>query len=287
MGGTKRILLQGFGLILCAALILSCHSNKVVSSYGKRKYTKGWFLFKRKSVDSRAAKGKDTSLTHTYVKLPVPENKNPVSTVAPIKEDEQGHKKHHAKKDSANANVKSNLPETAQKVEKDKTKTPEPPDPILLKLLVLIIVLAGISVFTTGLITPIIVWGISQNFLLATGLALSFFALLLSVDTTLGIYAKTKGDAKQYNLGKPAWILSLWATPLVAFLYATVKTSLISNLLLVQISTIGLFFAGASVLLSVILAIKALCVDDRHKGKAVFALVIDALLITAGILLFL
>lgn len=72
----------------------------------------------------------------------------------------------------------------------------------------------------------------------------------------------------------------------MALLYATVKTSLIANLLLVQFTTIDLFVAGACVLLSLIFAIKAFFVDHKHKEKAVFALIIDALLISAGILLF-
>jgi hypothetical protein len=283
----KGTFLSCFSLLLFTAFLLSCHSNhNVVSSYGKRKYTKGWFFFKRKSADTKAAKGRDTTQTHTYPVIHKTEKKESVSTEAPVKEDEHNNKKlsRRAKKDSIRKLLNSKPPDIA--AEKNKTKPPpEPPDPVMLRLLILVVFLTAISVFITGLITPIIIWGITQNFLISMGIALTFFAYVLSVDTKPGIDSANTSTDKRYNLGKPAWRLTEWAFIPTVLLVTTIRTSLVSDLLLTQISTIGLFISCACMLLSLILAIKALFVNDRHKNKARLALVIDALLITALILL--
>lgn len=289
----KAILRRAFGLILCVTFLFSCHTNNnVVSSYGKRKYMKGWFWNRHGKVEDKTAEGKDSGLTHKYPAYNK-EEKTKSGSVANGKEQEQSSsapkKHHHHRKKAEKTVVASNAAKVAPKNKTASSKAnapPEPPDNYMMRLLILIAILTGFSILITGLITPIVIWGITQNFLLAVGVVFTFIALFLSVDTSVGINVSDNGTNRPYNIGKPAWILSIVAAILVIFLYATVKTPLISNFFLVDIATIGLFVAGACVLLSLILAVKALFVNDRHKGKAVIALLIDALLITAVVLLF-
>jgi len=281
MTHVKGLSIQIFSWAFCALFLISCHSsNDVVSSYGKRKYTKGWFLFKHGKVDSKSAAGKDSTLTHNYKTVNTPENITPAPVPGIEEQERTPHQKRRAKRDSLKRLAQNKaVVSTTNKEDKVKTKgPPEPPDDIYLKLLVLILVLTGLSILFTGLITPIVVWGITQDFMLGVGVILTFIAYLISVNTTLGITSTVPSD-KPYNLGKPAWILSLWATIPMLLLYFVAKTALKANLAMLEVLTIGLFFAGACVLLSLILAIKALFVKDRHTGKAVLALLIDALLI--------
>ena len=72
----KDISIKVFSWVFCAFFLISCHSNNnVVSSYGKRKYTRGWFLFRHGEVKSDAAKSKDSAITHNYTatsRKPIP-----------------------------------------------------------------------------------------------------------------------------------------------------------------------------------------------------------------------
>lgn len=273
----KSISIQVFFCIFCASFFLSCHSdNKVVSSYGKRKYRKGWFWFKHKDLESKPTAGKDTGLTHNYPLATKPSGQSTASSGQSGEVQEQSpHKKHHhhANKDSLKAAAKI---ASATVDDKSKTKPPkDPPDGFDMQILVLIMVLAAISILFTGLITPILVWGITQDFLLSVGVVFTLMALIASTNTKLAINAKHNEKA-QYNIGKPAWIISLLAAIPVAILYLTVKHSVTS---FYQIATVGLFIAGACIIVSLVLAVKALFVHDRHKGKAVIAILMDALLI--------
>jgi len=290
MTPVKGISIRTLGWIFCAVLLISCHSgNNVVSSYGKRKYTKGWFIFKHGEANTKGTKGKDSATTHKYAVVNPPENKDKVAVVPPEQQPEQSHKKHkhHRNKDSLRAISQANI--AANTVKKDKTKVEEPPEPdddIMLRLLVLLVVLTGLSILFTGLVTGIAAWGITQNYLLGVGVILTFISYFISVNTSLGINVPRKdGTVGAYNLGKPAWRLSLWAVIPLTLLILTVKTQ--ASFAAFEVTTIGMFFGGACVLLSMILAIKALFVHDRHTGKAILALCIDTLLITAVLLLLL
>lgn len=271
--------------IICALFLLSCHSgNNVVSSYGKRKYTKGWFLFRHGEVETKGGKGKDTGLTHKYTVETKPGKKEEVQQEQ-VKGQEEGtpkkHRHHHANKDSLRAAAK--IASAAAAAAKNKTKPPpEPPDGFTMQILILIMVLTALFILITGLITPILVWGITQDFLLIVGVAFLLIALLLSINTQLGINKDHAGEKVQYNIGKPAWTLALLAALPVALLYFTVKGSVTA---FYQIATIGMFIAAACIIVSLVLAVKALFVHDRHPGKAVVAILIDALLIAIAITL--
>jgi len=283
MTGLKAISIQVFFCIFCASFFLSCHSNNnVVSSYGKRKYRKGWFWFKHKDLESKPATGKDSALRHNYTLDTKPNNHNTPSLAQGGEGQELSpHKKHHhhTNRDSIKAAAKI---ASANAADNSKTKPPpEPPDGFDMQILVLIMVLAAFSILFTGLITPILIWGITQDFLLTVGVVFTLLALILSTNTKLSINAHHT-EKPQYNIGKPAWVISLFATIPVTILYLTVKGSVTS---FYQIATIGLFIAGACVIVSLVLAVKALFVNDRHKGKAVLAILIDALLIAVTITL--
>lgn len=287
---TKGIFTKGLSLILCVVFLISCHSNNnVVSSLGKRKYRKGWFWNRHGKVDTKAAKGKDTTMTHKYPAYNKPEKKEPVITPPPEKTEEPVLTKRQirqAKRDSLRMLAKTNAVANTQKDKVDKNKPKEPPDRTIMRLLVLILVLTAVAALVTGLITPIVAWKITQNFLISVGVVLTFFFLIVSVDQKLYINSSPKGKDVPYNLGKPSWTLALWGAVPMVLLYAVVKTSLLASLILVEITTVGLFLSGAIVLLSVLFALKALFVHDIHKGKAVLALILDALIIAAGIALF-
>ena len=270
----------------CAVLLFSCHSsNNVVSSYGKRKYTKGWFLFRHGKVDSKSAEGKDTSLTHNYNVANHRKTENPVSVTTPPGQQEQTpHQKRRARRDSLRRIARINAAASAAT---DKTKAkgpPEPPDDIYLKLLVLIIVLTGLSILFTGLITPITVWGITQNFMLGVGVILTFVAYLISVNTTLGVtLILSQRQALQFRQTRVD-IVSLGYHSLNAALPGGKNPSLNKS------GHAGGYHCwhvlwGECVLLSLLLAIKALFVKDRHPGKAVLALFVDMLLIAAVVAL--
>jgi hypothetical protein len=286
----KRIL-KPFSWVLFISFLLSCHSNNnVVSSFGKRKYRKGYFWNPKKNVDTKASPGKDSTLRHVYPPITKTGKKDSINTKPEVKPSRHEIRLlRRLKKDSIRRIAKANKTPIPSKDETDTNKIkapPEPPDDFTLKLIIMIVVLTAFFTFVTGLITPILIWGITQNFLLIAGVTFILLALFLSINRQLGINLHRTGADKQYNIGKPALSLSLWATIALAFLYFTVKTSLLTNLLITQIATIGLFVAGACIGLSLVLAIKALFVNDRHPGKAWLAILIDALLITAIVLLF-
>jgi hypothetical protein len=289
MPHVKGISIKLFSWAFCALFLISCHSsNDVVSSYGKRKYTKGWFIFRHGSVDTKGAKGKDSTVKQVYPAATAPENPNSV-VIAPALPPENGHKKHKHHKDSTGIIAQNNVPGNTTNTDKSKAKIKKPPDPddhIMLRLLVLVVVLTGLSILFTGLVTGIAAWGITQNYLLGVGVLLTYIAYFISVNTTLGINVPNKdGSTGTYNLGKPALKLSLWAVIPMSLLILAVKTN--ASLAAFEVTTIGMFFGGACILLSMILAIKALFVHDIHTGKAVIALFLDALLITAMVLLLL
>ncbi len=291
MNSAKGIFVRGLSLMLCITFLISCHSgNNVVSSYGKRKYRKGWFWFSRKSVDTKANKSKDSTYTRKHVESQKPEKKVSTEPPHPEKEEVKPEKHNHrAERDSLKKAAKARKQEAIKKNEQNKIKTkapPDPPDHVLMRLLVLIAIITALSLLITGLMTPIIIWKVTQNFLIISGVVFTFFAYILSTNAKPEINDSEKGIDKPYNLGKPAWKLSVWALILMSLLVGTVKTSLIADLLLVNITTVGLFIAGACILLSLLFAIKALFVNDKHKGKAALALIIDIILITIGILLF-
>ncbi len=250
---------------------------------------KGWFWNKRGSADSRASRSKDSAMTHKNPALNKPEKKEAVSNNVPEKNEEPVLTKKQirkAKKDSARMLASIKATEKVRKKELDKNKPKEPPDHTTMRLLILVIILTALALFITGLITPILIWKITQNFMIIVGVVFTLFAYILSMNAQMEVNNSPKGADKPYNLGKPALKLSLWATLPMVFLYSTVKTSLVADLLLTQVSTIGLFIAGVCILLSLMFAIKALFVNDKHKGKAILAIILDVILIAAGLLLF-
>lgn len=294
MSHTRATLIKGFAWILCISFLVSCGSDSnVVSRFGKRKYRKGYYWHTAGEVDTRVGVGGDSALKSTYPILDKRERKDSIREAKAEQKEELREQKQimRMRNDSIKALAKNTnyQPDTAAKVKKQRNKIkapPEPPDDFTMRLLVMIVVLTGFSILTVGLITPIAIWGIAQNFLIIVGVGLSFVSLFISVNSKLGLNRARAGLDKQYNIGKPSLSLSLWAILPMAFLYACVKTTLIANLALVQVATIGLFVCGACVLLSLILGISALFVDDKHKPRARLAILIDALLIAAGILLF-
>lgn len=286
MTNIRAISIRSIGIILCITFLVSCSSNnKVVSA--KRKYRKGWFLNRSGDINAKGGLGKDSAAKQVYAESQKPEKTN---VVAPAEKAQEPDKKQirQARRDSLRAVAMAKKADKKQKKEEAKKKNkikgpPEPPDYILMRLLILIVVLTGFSILVTGLITPIVAWGITRNFLLSVGVILTFVALFLSVNTTQGINPPKDGIVKPYNIGKPAFIVSLWAIIPTGFLCVVVKTSLLANVFITEVATIGMFVAGACIFLSLIMAIKALFVNDIHKKKAVLAIFIDALLIAAAI----
>jgi hypothetical protein len=285
----KDNFLKVFCLLFFALFLFSCHSNNsVISSWGKRKYMKGYYWNKHGEPKAQRGSGSDSIHKNKVKAATVPEKETvvPPSTNQPtVVEVKQPKHKHHCRnKDSIR---QSRLAEKAfvAASKKDKVKPPpEPDNSYFLRLLILIIVLTGLALFTTGLITPIAIWGITQDFLLISGVFVIFFGLFISVDQKLGINRPHNKISQQSNTGKPAFSLSWLAAIIMAFVFAVVKTSLDSDLMNVQIATLGMFFAGVCVLLSLILAFKALFVQGKYTWRAVSAMLIDMLLITVSLL---
>src|SRR6185312_11834620 len=254
MSHVKRVLIKVFCMAVVAQLLFSCHTNNsVISSWGKRKYMKGYYW--NRHGDPKTQRGSGIDSTHR--------NKVKAVTVLPEKETtgltegsqsaDEGvkpkHKRRHRNKDSIRKSVTSENVSVSVPADKKVVPQPEQGDDYAMRLMILIIVLTGLALFTTGLITPIAIWGITQDFLLIAGIFVIFFGLFISVDQKLGINLSRNKINRQSNIGKPALTLSGMAAITTVFLFAVIKTSLVSDLMDVQIATIGMFFGGVCVLL--------------------------------------
>ncbi len=289
MGGMKRILVKTICMAVLTLLLYSCHSNNsVISSWGKRKYMKGYYWNRHGNVKDNKGADKDSARRNKIkAGTVVPENET-----AGLPDDNQSinegvkpkHKHHHRNKDSIRKSIAAENVSVPPSIDKKVVPPSESTDDYSIRLLILIVALTGFAMLFTGLITPIAIWGITQDFLLITSVFIIFFALFISVNQKLGISPSRNKINPQSNIGKPALMISCWAAIPTIFLFAVVKTSLVSDLMDVQIATIGMFFAGACVLLSLILGIKALCVHDKHTRRAALAIVIDIILITVSLL---
>lgn len=287
MSCAKRILTKVFCMAVLVLFLFSCHSNNsVISSWGKRKYMKGYYWNMHGSVKDNKGNRHDSIQRNKKEVIAPPEKKTvepPMPNQPVVAKIVPTHKHRHRNRDSirrSNAMQRASVTKSAGK----KVNPPGPSDKYSMRLLILITVLAGFSLFVTGLITPIVIWGITQNFLLVAGVFITFFGFSISIDKKLGINLSGDKMTDQSNIGKPAFALSCWGVLLMAFLMSIVKTSQVANLPEVELATLGMFFAGICIFLSMILAIKALFAHDRHQGKAILAIVIDVILIATSLL---
>ena len=179
MGCVERILIKTFCMTVFALLLFSCHSsNSVISSWGKRKYMKGYYWNKHGNVKDKKGAGSDStarskkSAINTPEKQtiePPPDNQPVVVEVAPK------HKRRHRNRDSICQSIAAEKTSAASSANNKVILPLEPKDNYSLRLLIMITVLAGFALFITGLITPIVIWGITQNFLLVAGVCITFF----------------------------------------------------------------------------------------------------------------